>query len=42
VVAPRLAGILNDGISENVDMLTARFNFRFGDYGKAPVAAVTD
>jgi outer membrane immunogenic protein len=38
VVDPRLAGLLNDRISQDVDMVTVRFNYRFGGYG-APVAA---
>jgi outer membrane immunogenic protein len=38
VVDPRLAGILNSRISQDVDMVTVRFNYRFGGYG-APVAA---
>jgi len=35
---PRLAGILNNRITQDVDMLTLRINYRFGGYG-APVAA---
>lgn len=35
---PRLAGILNDRIRQDVDMLTLRVNYRFGGYG-APVTA---
>ncbi len=40
VTDPRLVriGILNDRISQDVDMLTLRINYRFGGYG-APVAA---
>ncbi|WP_027526548.1 outer membrane protein [Bradyrhizobium sp. Ec3.3] len=38
VVDPRLAGVLNDRISQDVDMVTVRFNYRFGGYG-APVTA---
>src|SRR6516165_9203685 len=38
VVDPRLAAVLNDRISQDVDMVTVRFNYRFGGYG-APVAA---
>jgi outer membrane immunogenic protein len=34
----RLAGILNDRITQDVDMLTLRLNYRFG-WGAAPVAA---
>jgi len=39
VADPRLAAVLNDRISQDVDMVTLRFNYRFGGYGKAPVAA---
>jgi outer membrane immunogenic protein len=35
---PRLAGILNDRISQDVDMVTLRINYRFGAWG-APVTA---
>lgn len=35
---PRLAGILNDRITQDVDMVTLRINYRFG-WGTAPVAA---
>ncbi|MCP3459434.1 outer membrane protein [Bradyrhizobium sp. CCGUVB23] len=38
VVDARLAGVLNDRISQDVDMVTVRFNYRFGGYG-APVTA---
>jgi outer membrane immunogenic protein len=38
VVDPRLVGILNDRISQDVDMVTLRINYRFGGYG-APVTA---
>ena len=38
VVDPRLAAVLNDRISQDVDMVTVRFNYRFGGWG-APVAA---
>jgi outer membrane immunogenic protein len=31
-------GLLGDRISQDVDMVTLRFNYRFGGYG-APVAA---
>ena len=37
-VDPRLVGILNNRISQDVDMFTLRINYRFGGYG-APVAA---
>jgi outer membrane immunogenic protein len=35
---PRLAGIVNDRISQDVDMVTLRINYRFGAWG-APVTA---
>ena len=35
---PRLVGFLNGRISQDVDMLTVRINYRFGGYG-APVTA---
>src|SRR5882724_5936919 len=35
---PRLVGFLNNRISQDVDMVTLRINYRFGGYG-APVAA---
>jgi len=38
VADPRLAGVLNNRVSQDVDMLTLRLNYRFGGYG-APVAA---
>jgi outer membrane immunogenic protein len=38
VVDPRLVGILNNRISQDVDMFTLRLNYRFGGYG-APVTA---
>lgn len=38
VVDPRLAAVLNDRISQDVDMVTVRLNYRFGGYG-APGAA---
>ena len=38
VADPRLVGVLNDRVSQDVDMVTIRFNYRFGGYG-APVAA---
>ena len=37
-VDPRIAFIANSRISQDVDMVTARINYRFGGYG-APVAA---
>jgi outer membrane immunogenic protein len=40
-IDPRLVGILNNRISQDVDMFTLRINYRFGGYGYygAPVAA---
>ena len=38
VVNPLLAGSLNNRISQDVDMVTLRINYRFGGYG-APIAA---
>ena len=38
VADPRLVAVLNDRISQDVDMVTVRVNYRFGGYG-APVAA---
>jgi len=41
-VDPRIVGILNNRISQDVDMVTLRINYRFGGYGRgygAPVAA---
>src|SRR6478609_5827863 len=38
VADPRLAGILNNRISQDVDLVTLRLNYRFGGYG-APIAA---
>jgi len=38
VVNPNIAAFLNDRISQDVDMVTVRINYRFGGYG-APVAA---
>ena len=35
----RLARVLNDRISQDVDMVTVRFNYRFGGWGTPPVAA---
>lgn len=35
---PRIVGFVNDRISQDVDMLTLRLNYRFGGYG-APLAA---
>ena len=35
---PRLVGFLNDRISQDVDMLTLRINYRFGGYG-APIVS---
>jgi len=33
VTDARLVGILNDRISQDVDMVTLRINYRFGGYG---------
>ena len=38
VADPRLVGILNDRITQDVDMVTLRVNYRFGGYG-APLTA---
>jgi outer membrane immunogenic protein len=38
VADPRLVAVLNDRISQDVDMVTVRLNYRFGGYG-VPVAA---
>jgi outer membrane immunogenic protein len=38
VADPRLVNILNNRITQDVDMLTLRLNYRFGGYG-APVTA---
>jgi outer membrane immunogenic protein len=38
IVDPRIAGFVNNRISQDVDMVTLRINYRFGGYG-APVAA---
>ena len=38
VTDPRLVNFLNDRVSQDVDMVTVRFNYRFGGFG-APVAA---
>ena len=38
VTDPRLVGILNNRISQDVDMVTLRINYRFGGYG-GPVVA---
>ncbi|MET4038222.1 hypothetical protein ABIB88_009771 [Bradyrhizobium sp. JR19.8] len=38
VADPRLAAFVNDRITQDVDMVTLRFNYRFGGYG-APIAA---
>jgi outer membrane immunogenic protein len=37
-VDPRLVGILNNRISQDVNMVTLRINYRFGGYA-APVVA---
>jgi outer membrane immunogenic protein len=38
IVDPRIAGFINNRISQDVDMVTLRINYRFGGYG-APIAA---
>jgi len=38
-IDPRLAAVLSDRVSQNVDMVTVRFNYRFGGWGAPPVAA---
>jgi outer membrane immunogenic protein len=38
VADPRLAAIVNDRITQDVDMITLRINYRFGGYS-APVTA---
>ena len=38
VVHPLPAALLNNRISQDVDMVTVRINYRFGGYG-APIAA---
>ena len=38
IVNPIVAGVLNSRVSQDVDMVTLRFNYRFGGYG-APLAA---
>jgi outer membrane immunogenic protein len=39
VTDPRLVGILNNRIRQDVDMVTLRLNYRFGGWGGPPVAA---
>jgi outer membrane immunogenic protein len=36
---PRLVGIVNNRINQDVDMVTLRINYRFGAWGAPPVAA---
>ena len=38
IANPIVAGVLNNRITQDVDMLTLRINYRFGGYG-APIAA---
>jgi outer membrane immunogenic protein len=38
VADPRLAAFVNDRITQDVDMLTVRVNYRFGNYGSPVVA----
>ena len=35
---PRIVGFLNSRISQDVDMVTVRVNYRFGGYGYPAVA----
>jgi outer membrane immunogenic protein len=35
---PRLVGVLNNRVGQDLDMVTLRINYRFGGYG-APVTA---
>jgi outer membrane immunogenic protein len=37
-LAPLAAALVNNRVSQDVDMVTARINYRFGGYG-APIAA---
>jgi outer membrane immunogenic protein len=36
---PRLTGFTSDRVSQDVDMLTLRINYRFGVWGAPPVTA---
>jgi len=38
IVNPNVVGVLNSRVTQDVDMVTLRFNYRFGGYG-APIAA---
>ena len=38
-INPTAAAFVNDRISQNVDMITVRFNYRFGGYGAPPVVS---
>jgi outer membrane immunogenic protein len=38
-IDPRLVGILNNRITQDVDMFTLRINYRFGGYGYGPPVA---
>ena len=37
---PRLAAFVNSRITQDVDMITVRFNYRFGGYGNPVVSKV--
>ena len=39
VVNPNIANVLNNRISQDVDMITLRINYRFGGYGSPPVVS---
>jgi outer membrane immunogenic protein len=39
IVNPINAAFVNNRISQDVDMVTVRLNYRFGGYGAPPVAA---
>jgi outer membrane immunogenic protein len=39
VVTPGGVTLLGDGVKQDVDMVTVRFNYRFGGLGTPPVAA---
>ena len=38
IVNPNVVGVLNSRVTQDVDMVTLRINYRFGGYG-APIAA---
>ena len=39
IVDPRIAGVINSRITQDVDLFTLRINYRFGGIGKSPVIA---